>query len=382
MQELNTIIPSTSSASWSTPRPSADRESSIECALYGIALGEAVGARFEGCDSQIELQNKGSLRIPVAHGLATHISISVGQALLESRSSATQFAQSFGKRALAHKFTRFPWTLFGRLIPNRHSSSRAFRGRRLEALDLLLPAIPFASVSLQGTTNRISPWMKGLFESCGFESSRELDFPAFGKLLARVTQLAMFYKNAAMTRDDTMRWLVEGTREKAVLEWLECFCGFLDQGKPVSELKQCMESQLAQAILPGDPRLEIFNITAVWLEHPTDWQKGITQCLSLGGRTSVRCATYSALASIATSGACLPREAVTKHRWLPISIGWIDTFIDRLLQWPHGKDDLVAAHGLRSPAVGMFLMHQVNGIRELRRKVLNSSLSLFRRKSL
>ncbi len=141
-----------------------------------------------------------------------------------------------------------------------------------------------------------------------------------------------------------------------------------------------VERSLNQEVRWGDPRLEICSSIYIWLAYPADWHRGIVAAAMLGGASSSRCAIYSALASLATEGACLPTELVKRHRWTPVTIQWIDLFISRLLQWPHGENDLVAAHGMRSPVLVLGVVHQLLGARLILRQILNFSSSLFRRK--
>jgi hypothetical protein len=356
------------SESWTIPRTSSQRESAIETALFAVAIGEGFGMNFEGLSAKAASSKASNLANRIEsiassrHGLGTFAAISAGQALLGCRSSPTSFAQAMGRRLTGHSVLRAIPSLMETLLPFGLGSDRSFRQGRLGSIDRLLPAIVFMTPILQGTTNRVSPWMKGLFESAFVSSARDFDLASFGKLLARAAQYSLLIESPNdFDSQSALEWLVAGSKERSVQPWLKQLEQRLhDYGNKSTDDET---SNPARNALPSDPRQLICDAILLWLKHHNDWQAGMLAAASLGGPTSARCAMFSGLVGILSDGECLPAKLVKKHRWFPIGSNWIDHFIDRLLQWPHGEDDLVQAHGIRSPIISLSIAHKALGLR-------------------
>ncbi len=142
-------MPPPSSDTWSLPRPSALRESAIESSLFAIAIGEAFGMRYEGRLPVHGDRWKATIakaRIPRSHGLCTHFAISAGQALLECRSSPTQFESAFRKRVNAHRVARLPSSWIERVF---RGGQQRLVGSKLGSINRLAPSIVLMSAVLQ-----------------------------------------------------------------------------------------------------------------------------------------------------------------------------------------------------------------------------------------
>lgn len=370
--------------SWSIPLSSSKRDLAIETALFGTAIGEAFGAKFEGLSTKLATQRISSWskdrfeeHFPPRHGLMAFISISAGQALLECRSNPAHFASRFGRRVRFHSIGRLLPGFVETIIPGASPAYGSFRTGPMLAVDRFFPAAVFMSAVLQGTTNRITPWAAALLEGAKIRSESAADVVGFVKLISRCAQAAIFHSTEyELDARATLQWLCDGANEPPVLEWLDLAQESLKNDEDLSQFAQRLENAFG-ANIAGDPRFVAMSAIYTWLRHPTNWADGLIEAASLGGHTTARCSVYSGLASLATDGDCLSLKVVERHHWWPISAQWLNSFIFRLLQWPHGESDLVAAHAVRSPIVSTTLAHPIVGMRILLRGVLNRAFSLF-----
>jgi hypothetical protein len=236
----------------------------------------------------------------------------------------------------------------------------------------------FMSAILQGTTNRITMWAAALLEGGGVKDGSAPELAGFVKLVARCSQAAIFHSlDQNFDAHVALRWLSEGANESVVTQWLEAARESLDQGDDLAAFSNRIEAKFGPAAAGDDPRFVAISAIYVWLQHPTAWKDGLVEAASLGGHTTARCSIYSGLAALTTDGDCLALRVVEGHHWWPISGQWLNNFIFRLLQWPHGESDLVAAHAVRAPVIGTALAHPIVGTRIWVRRILNRCLSLF-----
>ncbi len=369
--ETKIVIPSV--AGWSMPLRSSHREAAIETAIFGIAIGESLGLRFNGLSAAAagrkakKAQGKKLASVfSRRHDLATVVAISVGQSLLCSTSSPQRFGASLLGRMRGHQVARMGQFLIERIFPFGLPMNKAARQGRVGSIDRLLPCVVLLTAAVQGTTNRISPWLKELFSAGGCDDELLV---GFARLLARASQYAVFNDTASFDPVAVLAWLKECTHDEEVLEWL----GLLESSFSKKESLEIFAGRLNEKFpdesISGDPRFVIFVSIYAWLLHSHDWPGGLLEVVSLGGAAAAQAAIFSALTALLDNGECLPASVVQRHRWFPVGSDWLDAWVTRLLQWPHGADDLVNAHALRRSELAMLAMHKVMTIRSFGRQI-------------
>ena len=345
-----------STNTWSVPLKSSQREMAVEVALFAIAIGESFGSAFEGLPRASAkrkaariYKSKGLHALPRHHGLMTMFSLSIGQAMLGSRSNPAEYGRRLKNRVWGYSFVMAGQFAAEAIFPGPFARPKSLRCRKLSRIDRAFPGIVFLASTVQGATNKITPWIEGTLIAAGAIDDSQLDF---GRFLARATQLAIFVDGNHWDDRTSLEWLAEGGLGPKVDPWLEMMSESLQHKESYADFCQSVLAKVPDLKTLDDPRAVICTAIYAWMRYRDDWLDGLHRISAQGGMTSARCAIFSALTGLLSNAECLPPSVIQRHRWSPVTPFWLDALFHRLLNWPHGADDLVRAHGLSTPWLG------------------------------
>ncbi len=353
--------------SWFVPLLAAERESAIETALYAIAIGESFGLQFELKTEASAASKVDSLQqvpdgksFPRRHGFQTVAAISVAQAILCSRSSHERYGEVLSTKLIGHRFA----STFSRLLSPSRRIKPHYSAGRLWAEDRMLPAVVLLTTCLQGTVNRISPWLQSTFAA---NKQNEVELVDFVRLLARATQFALLTDFRNWNPLEACDWLAEGTREPAVAESLSVMKRGLEENWGLAQLAGVLSEAFEGYAGGSDPRAVVCLSIYAWLIYTHDWYAGMMDIARQGQGAASQCAIFSGLVSLLVGSECFPDAVIQRHRWSPVGVEWLDHLVLRLLQWPHGANDLVSARGAPRSVSGLLGFHSSLTMRSMAR---------------
>jgi|688.fasta_scaffold10197_2 hypothetical protein len=318
--------------SWSTIVPSARRQESIEGVLLGCAVGEGLGGLSKRWRRDV-VRYRGGLRSGYrADGMIVTI-----QSLLLSQAATENFC-----RNLSRRMGWYRWSM-----PVRTSMSRWFTRGGFAGNDPLVRAMVL-SVVMQGHHEGILRWVH---KSTRLTHREGLNTQgAF--LVATAAQCAQFHGTKySVEPAKLLARLAEATQSRELSERLNALQVRLDRG---DELREVVVSLGVKGgwrdHLIGNALLGVY----VYAKHSEGMLEGMQELLRLPGNLSGVAAIYGGL--VAVHGGCkgIPRGWLEGLSMYPYSDGWVQGYVDRCLDWPHGPEDIQDTAALPSYPIGQF----------------------------
>jgi hypothetical protein len=95
--------------------------------------------------------------------------------------------------------------------------------------------------------------------------------------------------------------------------------------------------------------------------HPDAIDKGLAELLELHGNLRGVLSLYAGLATVQSGVRGLPGLWPDRLSLYPYSSAWVQQYIDRCVEWPHGPEDIQATRCLPSHPVGQFVRNLCRG---------------------
>ena len=92
-----------------------------------------------------------------------------------------------------------------------------------------------------------------------------------------------------------------------------------------------------------------------YVRHSESFSAGVEDLLSIPGELHGVLAIYGSLSAIHLGIKGIPKPLRTQLSLYPYSAAWVQQYVDRCLDWPHGTEDIQRTRSLPSHPVGQIL---------------------------
>ncbi len=329
--------------SWSTIIPSRRRQESIEGVLIGCAIGEGL-ARLPW-RRRLGL---GAYRGVLRPGSRTDEMIITIQSLLLSQSATENFCRNLEKRMVWYgRSWPLSWMvrgvgglvcgLFGR------GNKGAFPGS-----DPLVRAMVL-SVVMQGHHEGILRWVHKSTQMS--DRWGEVSQAAF--LVATAAQCAQFHQTAYAVGPEEMMESLSGAAESRDLRLqLEGLGRGITGGLSIREMVKGMgcEGRWRDDSV-GNALLGVYT----YARHLGDLRGGMEELLGIPGDLRGVASVFGGLGAIHGGVSGIPGDWRGALSLYPYGEEWVQGYVDRCLDWPHGPDDIQETMPLPSYPVGQLI---------------------------
>ncbi|XZE19041.1 ADP-ribosylglycohydrolase family protein [Pirellulaceae bacterium SH449] len=339
----------TVSLSWERSAGVARRERSAEGMIWGVAIGESLALARDGMSkwNGFRLFGRPPLKFCFKPGAAlpgeqTHGMLITLQAIFQSRADHRLFSKCLKKRIWTYRTAHGLSEAARILIPKFKggADSYAFRGRLACPLIRALPI----SLLVQGTANA-KAWLE---LSNGVTTDNDASIAA-SLLIAQAMQITQLYDARELGAQKILLCLIENTQSSEIKSLLRSCEVYLEKRYSIARVSARL------GYLGGVPKNT--NIIAVlsvyaWLRHLENFRTVVERTACLGGE----CALVAAIAG-GLSGACngkktIPADWLEQAQLYPYRRNWLKKVIARITDWPHGVEDIRAAHAEPSYPLG------------------------------
>ncbi|MCU0712310.1 MAG: ADP-ribosylglycohydrolase family protein [Pirellula sp.] len=338
------------SLSWEQTAIAFQRERAAEGMILGAAIAESLAIPRNGVSKWTALRvfGRSPLGFQYVPGLAipgenTHALLMTMQAIFQSRADHRIFGKSLKKRIGLYRTAR----VLGH-AKDRLTNSGLLGGATKPDYGGVIsnPLIRAAAVSLlvQGAAHARS-WLE---QSNQCTANVELSAgPAM--LIAQSMQIAQLYEADQLNGPMILQCLIDSSDYPALKSQLELLAGYVAKRYSVAKVAKRL------GYSNGVPRkLDAIALLSVyaWVRHLNRFRLAVERASLLGGE----CASVAAIAG-ALSGASLGKKSIPPEwrkalRLYPYNREWIQNVILRVKDWPHGVEDIQAAHSEPSYPIG------------------------------
>lgn len=341
---------------WSTIIPSVRRQESIEGALIGCAIGESIGrlGRSKQVRLRSELSSKPLGNIDPGILAASHRTegflVSI-QAVLLSQAMSENFESHLSQRLAWYQ--RFqPTAYVGGLI-------RSLRGRSETTAKLgddpLVRALAL-SVLMQGHHDGALSWVQDSTQMTF--GNRWVTQASF--LIATAAQVAQFHRTAhQISTSNLLKDLRAATGSQEVQQRLDALVDAMEADQralSASRILGCEDHRWKDHLV-DNALLAIYT----YARHPGSIQTGLAELLELRGNLQGVLSLYAGLATIHSGVQGLPSLWTDRLSLYPYSSAWVQGYVDRCADWPHGPEDIQATRCLPSHPIGQFVRNLCRG---------------------
>ena len=335
---------------WTTIVSAVRRQESIEGALIGCALGESL-ARLSRTRRLRILDNPQTCDPgKLVPGHRTEGMLVTVQAVLLSQAMSEQF--------ISYLTERLGW--YQRLQPIAYAKSLArswIGGNRMIARfgdDPLVRAI-ILSVIMQGHHDGALGWIQ---ESTQLNfANRWVTQASF--LVATATQVAQFQKTIHQAKaSGLLEDLKSATGSNEIEKRLDALIEANLQGQSVLQASKILgQTDRWRDHLVDNALLAVYT----YVRHPERIEDGLMELSQLRGNLSGVMPIYSALVTIHSSMSSIPSRWRERLSLYPYSSQWVQQYVDRCADWPHGPEDIQATRGLPSHLTGQLIRNLCRG---------------------
>ncbi len=269
---------------------------------------------------------------PLMPGDRTHAMILATQSILLSRCSVDDFSTVLRSRLTwyrrSHPLASSTEWFHQSMRRTRHNVLRAGKGRDPIARAAIM------SVILQGHSHSGVRWI----HRSTLITHRNALVANTSLLVAIASQCAQVYGTRfAIAPDQVLPMLMESTAVVALKDRLEMLDRFLRQGRSLMRAarglgyRNGLKNNLVDA-----PLLAVF----AWLRYGDNYRECMERIVRLGGETSSAATLAGALIGTQYGVAAIPAEWRERTTMEPYGADWIEAYVDRLRDWPHGPEDI------------------------------------------
>jgi hypothetical protein len=335
--------------SWERSAAISRRERCAEGMIWGVAVGESLAMARDGLSkwNGLRLFGRPPLKFCFKPGSAlpgeqTHGMLLTLQAIFQSRADHRLFSKFLKKRIriyrLAHACSEFAEILIPKSF--RNAEANAFRGQLTCPLIRALPI----SLLVQGTANA-----KAWLELSNGATSEKDTCEAATLLLAQAMQISQLYDVRELGASKILDCLLESTQSAEIKSLLQTCAGYLEKRYSVARVSRCL------GYGEGVPKnLDIIAILSVyaWLRHIDNFRTVVERTACLGGECALVAALAGGLSGASIGKQGIPTQWLEQAQLYPYGRTWVKRIIARITDWPHGVEDIRAAHAEPSHPFG------------------------------
>jgi ADP-ribosylglycohydrolase len=350
---------------WSTITSSKLRVDSIRGLLVGASVGESLGLARCGLSraASLKMFGRGPLTFNLVPGWGWGSAQSWGmlacaQAALRSRNRTEAFRQQLTKRLrwlyLTAPFAAEPACVRSalRLMVGVPAD---FAGSTQPGSDPFLRAM-FLAVGLQATGGRPEKWIE---VAVGL-THRHPMVEKCSLMLAYAAQLAVFVPPNQFDPPMVLARLRHSVVDPELSGLLAKVAMWLDEQRSTAWVAKRLG--YGQAGRKEPPELVAVVAIYCWLRHPRRYRTAVERAVLLGGKSSTVAAVTGGLAGIQLGVEKIPPEWRKRLVLSPHGGRWLSRLVSRLVDWPHGAEDLHHAPALPSRALRQLLRSAVLGV--------------------
>ncbi|MBM3963502.1 MAG: ADP-ribosylglycohydrolase family protein [Planctomycetes bacterium] len=334
--------PGESPISWSTVIPTARREQAIAGVLLGGATAESLGQVHRTLNRRTaiaRLRRSRKFRLPQRAwpNHRTHSQLMAIQSVLRSRANVDDFAD-----ALRH---RLKWYRLSQ--PVRSIASWLFRIATQSKKHLIasygndpMVRASLLSVVLQGHNDSALRWI----QRSSLLASRDDDVCQAATLVAIAAQKAQMDRTRyAISNQEVFPMLMEATKNESIADRLKMLDGFLKKRRSVTHAAAALGYPNG---LTGNMVDSALIAIYAWARNTESYERCITQILRLGGNTSHTASIAGCLCGIQHGIQGIPERWLERVTLFPNGTSWVESYVERIRDWPHGPEDIQKASAL------------------------------------
>jgi hypothetical protein len=329
--------------SWSTIIPSRRRQESIEGVLIGCAIGEGL-ARLPW-RRRLDL---GAYRGLLCPGSRTDEMIITIQSLLLSQAATENFCRNLEKRMVWYRRSSpLLWMVrgLGRGVRKLAGGSGLvdFPGS-----DPLVRAMVL-SVVMQGHHEGVLRWVHKSTQM----SDRWGEVTQAAMVVATAAQCAQFHQTAyAVGPVEMLGSLSEAVESRDLRLQLQGLGSGVLDGLEIREMVKRMGGEGRwRDDLVGNALLGVYT----YARHLGDLRGGMEELLGIPGDLRGVASIFGGLGAIHSGVAGIPGDWRGALRLYPYGEEWVQGYVDRCLDWPHGPDDIQETMPLPSHPLGQLI---------------------------
>ena len=358
----STITNAALSLSWEQTAVASLRERAAEGMIVGGAIAESLALSRDGLSrwAALRMFGRSPLRFQYVPGLAvpgehTHSMLMTLQAVFQSRVDHRLFGRALRKRIKIYRGARGlsylkRSMLSGVWLPGGKGGSHRGFGN---------PLVRAAGIGLlvQGASNA-KPWLEQS-NQCSAAGDVSMG-PSL--LIAHSMQIAQLFDIQELDGLSILHCLSEHCDSPSIKERLGVLIDCLEKRKSVASTAKVL------GYADGVPRrLDAIALMSVyaWLRHQNRFRIAVERAVLLGGECAAVANLTGALAGAALGKKSIPPEWRRSLSLFPYNREWVDQMISRIKDWPHGVEDIQAAHSEPSYPVGQVIRNVGLGIFQL-----------------
>jgi len=329
---------------WSTVIPAVRRQESIEGALIGCAIGESIAGM--GASSRNRLSGSPGLFAPgkLAPSHRTDGMLVTIQAALLSQAMSEQFVSYLSQRLGWYQRLQPVACIRSFLISIKdRSHAKAWFGD-----DPLVRAIAL-SVLMQGHHDGVLGWVQDSTELS--YSNRWVTQASF--LVATAAQCAQFHRTSHEVKvSGLLEDLRTATGSKEIGQRLDALIQAQNQGLDSASASRMLGGKDSwKDQLVDNALLAIYT----YARHPNRIEQGLGELSRLQGDLRGVMSVYASLVTIHSSVRGIPDHWLERLSLYPYSTAWVQHYVDRCTEWPHGPEDIQATRCLPSYPIGQLI---------------------------
>jgi len=259
------------------------------------------------------------------------------QSVLRSRANVDDFAD-----ALRH---RLKWYRLSQ--PVRSIASWLFRIATQSKKHLIasygndpMVRASLLSVVLQGHNDSALRWI----QRSSLLASRDDDVCQAATLVAIAAQKAQMDRTRyAISNQEVFPMLMEATKNESIADRLKMLDGFLKKRRSVTHAAAALGYPNG---LTGNMVDSALIAIYAWARNTESYERCITQILRLGGNTSHTASIAGCLCGIQHGIQGIPERWLERVTLFPNGTSWVESYVERIRDWPHGPEDIQKASAL------------------------------------
>ena len=334
--------PGESPISWSTIIPTARREEAIAGVLLGGATAEALSQVHRTLDRKTalgRLRHSKEFRLPPRAwpNHRTHTQLMTIQSVLRSRAGVDDFADALRRRLKWYRLSQpirsiASW-IYRTVTQSRNHLIASYGNDPMVRASLL-------SVVLQGHNDSALRWV----QRSTLLSSHDDNVCQAAMLVAIAAQIVQMDRTRyAVSNQEIFPMLLRATKDEGItarLEMLEKL--FKDR---------CSLTKAAASLgypngLNGNMVDSALIAIYAWARVPESYERCITQILRLGGNTATAATIAGCLCGIQHGVQGIPERWLERITLFPNETSWVERYVERIRDWPHGPEDIQKASSL------------------------------------
>jgi len=367
--------PGESPISWSTIIPTARREEAIAGVLLGGAPAESLSQVHRTLDRKTalkRLRRSRKFRLPPRAwpNHRTHTQLMAIQAVLRSRASVDDFADALRHRLKWYRLSQpirsiTAW-IYRTVTKSKNRLIASFGNDPMARASLL-------SVMLQGHSDSALRWV----QRSTLLSSRDDNVCQTAMLVAIAAQKAQMDRTRyAISNQEIFPMLMAAMKDESITARLK----MLDE---LLKNRRSLTKAAANLGYPNGLNGNMIDSALIaiyaWARTPESYERCITRILRLGGNTANAATIAGCLCGIQHGVPGIPERWLERVTLFPNGASWVERYVERIRDWPHGSEDIQKASALPTMPIRQLIRNALMRIYRIRLIATHLAKRLFMR---